>query len=157
MRCYCVNELHDLIGHRTLKQINHSRTTNVGAIRGLHYQRSPHAEVKLVRCLAGRVLDIAIDLRKNSPTLFCWHAEELTPENTKMMVIPEGFAHGFQVLEPNSQLLYLHTECYCKIAEGMVRFDDPRIAIAWPLPPVDISDRDRMYPLLDNSFEGLDS
>jgi dTDP-4-dehydrorhamnose 3,5-epimerase len=154
-RLYCERELAELMGNRHILQINHSRTTQIGALRGLHFQYPPHAEMKLVRCLKGRVWDVAVDLRVNSSTFLRWHAEELTPENNRMMVIPEGFAHGFQVLEAESELLYLHTAFYIPTAEGGVRYDDPRLAIQWPLPISDLSARDANHPLLAPDFSGI--
>mgnify|MGYP006266925269 CR=1 FL=1 len=154
-RLFCSRELHDILGDRRIAQINHSRTTRVGAMRGMHFQYPPHAEMKMVRCLAGRVWDVAVDLRSGSPTFLQWHAEELTPEGGRMMVIPEGFAHGFQALEPDSELLYLHTEFYEPSAEGGVRHDDPRLAIAWPLVAQDLSERDRNHPLLGDDYAGV--
>lgn len=156
LRLYCECELAAVIGDRRIVQINHSRTVNVGAVRGLHYQRSPAMEMKLVRCLKGKVWDVAVDLRKNSPTFLQWHAEELTSENVRMLVIPEGFAHGFQVLEAESELLYLHTEFYRPEAEAGLRFDDPRLDINWPLPIVDLSERDSQHPVITPDFTGLD-
>ena len=99
LRLFCERELSAILGERRIVQINYSRTEAVGTIRGLHYQRPPHAEMKLVRCLRGRVWDVALDLRQGSPTFLHWHAEELTPDNAQMLVIPEGCAHGFQALE----------------------------------------------------------
>lgn len=154
-RLYCERELTDLIGQRRIVQINHSRTVQVGAVRGFHFQRPPHAEMKLVRCLKGRVWDVAIDLRPDSPTFLCWHAEELTPGNTRMMVIPEGFAHGFQVMEPESELLYLHTALYAPDAEGGLRHDDPRLGIDWPLAVTDLSPRDAGHAFIDSNFQGI--
>lgn len=156
-RLFCERELEAIIGNRYIVQINHSRTSTVGAIRGMHFQHAPHAEVKLVRCLKGRVWDVAVDLRADSPTFLKWHAEELAPENARMLVIPEGCAHGFQVLEPESELLYLHTACYTPEAEGGVRHDDPRLGIAWPLPVTDISPRDMGHPPVGPDFSGLAS
>ncbi len=155
LRCFCLPSLHSTFNERSIVQINHSRTEAVGAIRGLHFQFPPFAEMKLVRCLKGKVWDVAVDLRYRSPTFLEWHAEELSPDNNRMMVIPEGFAHGFQVLEPSSELLYLHTAVYTAGSEGGVRYDDPSIQIAWPLPVVDISQRDQNHPLLNGQFEGI--
>jgi dTDP-4-dehydrorhamnose 3,5-epimerase len=121
----------------------------------MHFQRRPCAEMKLVRCLKGKVWDVAVDLRADSPTYLQWHAEELTPDNSKMLVIAEGFAHGFQVLEANSELLYLHTAFYSAETEGGVRYDDPALAITWPLLVTDISTRDTCHPLIESGFEGL--
>lgn len=154
-RLYCERELADIIGNRRIVQINHSRTIHVGAVRGLHFQYPPHAEMKLVRCLKGRVWDVAVDLRQGSPTFLCWHAEELTPANARMMVIPEGFAHGFQVLEAESELLYLHTAFYTPEAESGLRHDDPRLGIHWPLPVSDLSARDAAHPLVSADFKGI--
>ena len=154
-RLYCQDELAELIGERQIVQINLSSTRTVGAVRGMHYQSEPHAEMKLVRCIKGRVWDVAVDLRAGSSTFLRWHAEELSAENAHMMVIPEGFAHGFQVLEPDSELLYLHTAFYTPTAEGGVRPTDPKLNISWPLAPQDLSDRDLNHPLLTSEFTGL--
>ncbi|MEO5327905.1 MAG: dTDP-4-dehydrorhamnose 3,5-epimerase [Magnetococcus sp. THC-1_WYH] len=155
VRLYCERELADLVSPRRIVQINHSRTVTVGAVRGLHFQRPPHAEMKLVRCLRGKVWDVAVDLRQDSPTFLRWHAEELTPANTRMMVIPEGFAHGFQVLEADSELLYLHTAFYTPEAEGGLRHDDPRLGIHWPFVVTDLSHRDASHPMVGQSFQGI--
>lgn len=154
-RLYCERELSGVLGTRHIVQINHSRTGAPGAVRGMHYQRPPHAEMKLVRCLKGRVWDVAVDLRAGSPTFLQWHAVELSPENGKMLVIPEGCAHGFQLFEAGSELLYLHTAFYEKSAEGGVRYNDPAVGIPWPLPATDLSERDRHHPLLIETFTGI--
>lgn len=154
-RLFCERELAPIIGERQVRQINHSRTASVGAVRGMHFQYPPQAEMKLVRCLRGRVWDVAVDLRAESETFLQWFAIELTPASARMLVIPEGFAHGFQVMEPDSELLYLHTGLYTPTAEGGVRFDDPTLNIEWPLPVSDISNRDMQHPLIDQNFRGL--
>lgn len=154
-RLFCAEELQGLLGHRQIVQINHSTTSRAGAVRGMHFQRPPHAEIKMIRCLRGRVWDVAVDLRKGSPTFLRWHAQELAQGDAQMFVIPEGFAHGFQALEPDSELLYLHTAFYHPPAEGGLRHDDPRLAISWPLPPQDLSARDQSHPLLDTDFAGV--
>ena len=156
VRLFCARELQSLLGPRTIAQINHSMTSRAGAVRGMHFQYPPHAELKMVRCLRGRVWDVAVDLRAGSPTFLHWYAHELTPAEAEMMVIPEGFAHGFQALEPDSELLYLHTELYHPPAEGGLRHDDPRVGIQWPLQPLDLSPRDLAHPLLDTDFGGVD-
>lgn len=155
-RFFCEKSLADILGSRHIVQINHSRTSAVGAVRGMHFQQAPHTEMKLVRCLKGRVWDVVLDLRANSPTFLQWHAEVLSPESARMLVIPEGCAHGFQVLEADSELLYLHTAFYEPKAEGAVRFDDPLVNITWPLPVTDLSQRDMSHALLSNDFAGLD-
>ena len=109
VRLFCAQELRPLLGHRQIAQINHSRTSHAGAVRGLHFQRPTHAEMKMVRCLRGQVWDVAVGLRAGSPRFLQWHAQELAQDDAQMLVIPEGFAPGFQALEPDSELLYRHT------------------------------------------------
>ncbi len=155
-RLFCEDALAGLLGERRIVQINHSRTVQVGAVRGMHFQHAPHAEMKMVRCLKGRVFDVAVDLRAASATFLQWHAVELSEENARMLVIPEGCAHGFQVLEPDSELLYLHTAAYAPAAEGGVRHDDPELAITWPRAATDLSERDRRHPLIDKAFCGVE-
>ncbi|ABE63547.1 dTDP-4-dehydrorhamnose 3,5-epimerase [Nitrobacter hamburgensis X14] len=154
-RIFCERELAAAVGARTIRQANVSSTAVVGAIRGMHYQHAPRAEMKIVRCIQGRVFDVAVDLRRGSPTFLHWHGAELSQENGMAFIIPEGCAHGFQVLEPNSSLLYFHTEFYSPEHEAGVRHDDPRVAIAWPLPPTNLSVRDASHPPLDESFQGV--
>ncbi len=154
-RLFCEQKLSAILGGRKIVQINHSCTQAVGAIRGLHFQHAPHAEMKLVRCLQGKVWDVAVDLRPKSPSYKRWYAKELSPQNGHMMVVPEGFAHGFQVLESGSELLYLHTAFYKHEAEGGVRYDDPELGIAWPLPVTDLSARDSSHAYIDNGFRGI--
>jgi dTDP-4-dehydrorhamnose 3,5-epimerase len=155
-RLYCSRELQSAVGSRTIVQINQSKTCSIGAVRGLHYQRPPHAEMKIVRCLRGRVFDVGVDLRRGSLTFLKWVSVELTPDSGLAFVIPEGCAHGFQVLEENSELLYLHTASYEPAAEGAVRFDDPRIGIQWPLAATELSARDLDHSYLKKDFEGID-
>ena len=155
-RLFCERELAEVVGDRHVVQINHSRTHAVGAVRGMHFQHPPHAEMKMVRCVRGRVWDVLVDLRAGSPTFLHWHAEELSPDTSRMLVIPEGCAHGFQVLEADSELLYLHTAFYTPASEGALRYDDPLLAIPWPLPVTDLSERDKTHALLSNNFIGLD-
>ncbi|MBT9584582.1 dTDP-4-dehydrorhamnose 3,5-epimerase family protein [bacterium] len=155
-RAFCDLELQEHLTAQPIRQINVSRTEQVGAVRGLHFQYPPAAEIKLVRCLRGRVWDVAVDLRSGSPTFLGWHAEELTPESNRMLLIPAGCAHGFQVLEAGSELLYLHTERYQPELEGGLRFDDPALGIGWPLPPCDLSVRDQGHPWIGPEFAGID-
>ena len=155
VRLFCAQELQPLLERRQIAQINQSKTTHAGAVRGLHFQYPPYAEMKMVRCLSGRVWDVAVDLRRGSPTLLNWYGRELAPDDALMMVIPEGFAHGFQALEPNSELLYLHTEFYYPPSEAGLRHDDPQLNIAWPLAPKDLSPRDAAHPLLSSDFTGV--
>jgi dTDP-4-dehydrorhamnose 3,5-epimerase len=154
-RLFCEQELSSVLEGRKIVQINHSCTQVIGAVRGLHFQYVPHAEMKLVRCLKGKVWDVAVDLRPQSPSYRRWYAQELSPQNAHMMVIPEGFAHGFQVLEADSELLYLHTAFYKPESEGGLRHDDPDLGIAWPLPITDISARDSSLAYLEKGFRGI--
>ena len=135
-------------GERPIAQVNLSFTEAVGTVRGLHLQAPPYSEAKLVRCLRGRVWDVAVDLRPGLATYGQWHAVALTPDAANALLIPEGCAHGFQVLEPGSELLYLHSGAWVPEAETGVRFDDPQLAIPWLLPPIGLSERDLALPLL---------
>lgn len=155
VRLYCEEELRTIGFTGRMVQANHSLTCRLGAVRGLHFQRPPRAEAKLVRCLRGRVLDVAVDLRKDSPTFLHWHAQPLSGEGMDALFIPAGFAHGFQALTPDCELLYLHSAFYSPGHEGGLRHDDPALKIAWPLPVGDVSDRDRNHPLLDGGFQGI--
>lgn len=154
-RLYCVNALADVLDGRSIAQINHTLTVKQGTVRGMHFQFPPHAETKLVTCLKGEVFDVAVDLRQGSPTFLCWHAEHLSADNHRTLVIPEGFAHGFQTLAADCELLYLHTAAYHAEAEGALNATDPRLAIAWPLPIAERSARDQDHPCLDEDFAGI--
>jgi dTDP-4-dehydrorhamnose 3,5-epimerase len=154
-RLFCERELSKIVGKRRIVQANFSRTLAAGAVRGFHFQHPPYAEMKFVRCLKGRVWDVAVDLRKDSPTFLQWHAEELSAENGRMLVIPEGCAHGFQALQGDSELLYLHTAFYVSEAEDGVPHNDSALAVTWPLPPADLSERDRRHPEISSEFTGL--
>ncbi|OGI11743.1 MAG: dTDP-4-dehydrorhamnose 3,5-epimerase [Candidatus Margulisbacteria bacterium GWF2_35_9] len=154
-RLFCEKEFSSILGNRHIVQINHSITRGIGSIRGLHYQCPPFAEMKIICCLKGRVWDLALDLRQGSPTFLQWHAEELTPENAKVIVIPEGFAHGFQVMNENSELFYLHTSFYEKSVEKAVKYNDPTVSIQWPLAVTDISERDKNHPVINKHFIGI--
>lgn len=155
VRTYCENEFASIGFTGTWVQMNHSMTRRQGSIRGMHYQKSPHAEVKLVRCLAGRVFDVIVDLRAGSPTLGQWFGAELSAVNRLALLIPKGFAHGFQTLTDDCELMYCHSHVYTPGSEGAVRFDDPRVGIDWPLSLADLSARDASHPLWDVSFTGL--
>tara|TARA_B110000259_G_scaffold159255_1_gene182192 strand:+ start:1840 stop:2406 length:567 start_codon:yes stop_codon:yes gene_type:complete len=117
----------------TFVQDNHSVSAQMGTLRGLHFQEPPYAQGKLVRCGRGSIFDVVVDIRKGSPTFGQWMGCELTAENGHQIYIPAGFAHGFQTLKPDSEIVYKCTEYYAPEAENMVRWDDPDIGIAWPL------------------------
>ncbi len=154
-RVYCEEELRSVAGTRSIVQINRTLTTSAGTIRGMHFQRPPHAEMKLVTCLRGVVLDVAVDLRRGSPTFLRWHAERLSADNHRTLAIPEGFAHGFQTLAPDCELLYLHTAPYRADAEGGLDALDPRLAITWPEAVAERSARDLGHRPIEADFEGL--
>lgn len=154
-RLFCTDELRALAPGRHIAQINHTLTAARGTVRGMHFQRPPHAEIKFVSCLRGEVFDVAVDLRDNSPTFLRWHAEVLRADNHKTLVIPEGFAHGFQTLTDDCEMLYFHTHTYQPDAEGGLNAQDPRIAIQWPLPVGGVSPRDAGHPFLDENFSGM--
>jgi len=154
-RIFCQEELKKIGHSKPIVQINHSLTKEIGSVRGMHYQKPPKAEIKMVQCLKGEVFDVIVDLREDSPTFLKWHGEILSSKNMKMMYIPEGFAHGFQVLESNSELLYFHTEFYNPLYEAGVRYNDPKMNIAWLLKPINISEKDQYYPLVTSLFEGV--
>ena len=155
-RVFCEKELKEINLSKKIVQINHSATTSKGAIRGMHLQYPPNAEIKIVKCIKGTILDVGIDLRKNSPTFLQWHGEILSAENLKMLVIPERFAHGFQALEDNIEMIYFVTEFYTPHSEGGVRFNDPKINIDWPVEVTDISNKDSKWPFLDDNFIGIE-
>lgn len=147
-RFFCMDELAAAGWQRPIVQINHSQTRQRGAVRGLHFQRPPHAEMKFVSCTHGSVWDVAVDLREDSPTYLKWHAEILSAQNRVSLLIPEGFAHGFQALEADAELIYLCSEPYHPRAEGGLRYDDEALGIAWPLAVTQVSDKDqRLVPL----------
>ncbi|MFC1885019.1 dTDP-4-dehydrorhamnose 3,5-epimerase [Thermodesulfobacteriota bacterium] len=154
-RIFCKNEFKKLGHNKEIVQINHSLNRKIGATRGMHFQYPPKCEIKMVKCVKGSVFDVIVDIRKDSPTFLQWHGIELSETNMKMIYIPEGFAHGFQVLQPDSELIYLHTEFYAPEYEGALRYSDPILNIKWPLKVADISENDKNHPLIDINFKGL--
>jgi dTDP-4-dehydrorhamnose 3,5-epimerase len=121
----------------------------------MHFQHPPNAEKKIVCCLRGEVWDVAVDVRRGSPTFLKWHAELLSPDRHRALFIPEGFAHGFQTLSPDCALLYVHTAAYSRASEGAVHAQDPRLGIAWPIPVSELSPRDAQHPMLTDDFRGI--
>lgn len=150
-RVFCPQELAQAGWPGPIAQINHTHTAARGTVRGMHFQRPPHAEAKLVSCLAGEAWDVAVDLRAGSPTFGRWHAEHLSAANGRALLIPAGFAHGFQALSRDVALLYLHSAAYAPQAEGGLHPQDPRLAIDWPLPVRGLSPRDAGHPLLSDA------
>lgn len=154
-RTFCKEEFTSANFSGEWVQMNHSFTITKGTIRGMHFQTKPHSEVKLVRCISGAVFDVAVDLREGSPTFLKWFGAEISSTNMRMMYIPVGFAHGFQALEQNSELLYLHSNYFTPSAEAGIRYDDPLLSVQWPLPAVNISDRDQGHAFLNKNFLGI--
>ena len=154
-RLFCDNELAEWLGGRTIRQVNHTLTAAAGTVRGLHFQHPPHAEGKIVSCLRGEVFDVAVDLRRGSPTFLRWHAEVLTGTNHRGLLLPPGVAHGFQTLVDDCELIYFHTAPFVAEAEGGVHPSEPRVAVGWPLPVVGLSPRDAAHPWLTADFDGL--
>ncbi|MEP6907271.1 MAG: dTDP-4-dehydrorhamnose 3,5-epimerase [Pseudoxanthomonas sp.] len=154
-RLFCEQEYAELRPGLHFTQINLSSTSHKGTVRGMHYQSPPAAEAKLIRCLRGRVFDVAVDLRAGSPTFLHWHGVELGEDGPIQFFIPEGFAHGFQALTDDAQLLYLHTVAWSREHEGGLRYNDPAISIAWPLQVTQISEKDRQAPLMNGTFAGV--
>lgn len=147
-RVFCKDELLE-IGHTdAIAQINHSSNVESGTIRGVHFQRPPSAEIKIVKCIKGAIFDVIVDIRTKSTTFLKWYGETLSEANMKMMYVPKGFAHGFQALQPGSELIYFSTEKYTPGAEGALRYDDPKLAINWPLPVSTVSERDLSHPFI---------
>jgi len=152
-RIFCSEELVEAGWKKPIAQINLTVTKKKGTLRGLHFQTTPFSEVKMVTCLRGKIWDVAIDLRKSSKTYLKWHAEILSNENKQSLIIPEGFAHGFQTLEDDCEVLYFHSEAYNKAYENGVHYLDPAFNIEWPLPVIEISSRDKNFSFINSSFQ----
>lgn len=148
-RAWCREEFGRLGLATDFVQGNVSVNPEPGTLRGLHYQRAPHGEAKLVRCVRGAIYDVIVDLRRDSPTYLQWIGTELSPAALRMLYVPEDFAHGFQTLEPDSEINYLVSAAYAPEAGAGLRYDDPALAVDWPRPVTRISDQDRSWPLLE--------
>jgi len=155
VRVFCETQCAELRPGLHWAQINVSSTLHKGTVRGMHFQYPPAAEAKLIRCLKGRVFDVAVDLRADSPTFLRWHGVELSEDESMQFFIPEGFAHGFKALTDDAQLLYLHTAAWNRQHEGALRHDDSALSIAWPLAVTQVSEKDRSTPLMDEHFAGI--
>jgi len=154
-RLFCHQELASIGWPGPVAQVNHSHTALRGTLRGLHFQYPPHAEAKLVSCLRGAVWDVAVDVRAGSPTFLLWHAQELSADNHTALLIPPGFAHGFQSLCDDVDLLYCHSAAHAPDAEGGLNALDKALAIPWPLEVTERSARDCAMKPLDSGFEGV--
>lgn len=154
-RLFCAETLGAAGWTKPIAAINHTYSALRGTLRGMHFQHPPHAEMKLVTCIRGEIRDVALDLRAGSPSFKSWHAETLSAENGRAMLIPEGFAHGFQALTDDVEILYCHSASYAPEAEGAVNAFDPAFGITWPLPVSVMSERDKAHPMIDDSFRGI--
>ncbi len=154
-RLFCAQELGAAGWVKPIAQINHTYTAKQGTVRGMHFQHSPHTEMKLVSCIRGEVWDVAVDLRLGSSTFLHWHAERLTANNGCALLIPEGFAHGFQALTDDVELLYCHSAAYAAHSEGGLNPTDPRLGIGWPQSIAEISARDAAHALITLDFKGV--
>lgn len=155
-RLFCSEELAAVGWRKPIAQVNHTYTSKRGTVRGMHFQNPPYCEAKLVHCLHGEIWDVVVDLRKNSPTFLKWHAEILSSKNRNAMLIPEGFAHGFQALTDDVELLYAHSSPYNATAEAGLNPTDPKLGITWPLEITECSLRDQKHPALTESFCGIE-
>ena len=148
-RFWCYRELDEEGLAFSVAQINTSYTATAGTVRGLHFQHEPHSEAKIISCTGGRVFDVAVDVRPESPTYLQWFGTELAEHDNRLLYVPEGFAHGYQTLEKDSRLLYLVSTFYAPESEGGLRYDDPAIGIDWPLEVTEISQKDAGWPLVE--------
>lgn len=154
-RTYCKNMFSEISFEKEFVQFNHSFNKQKGTVRGMHYQLPPFSETKLIRCVQGSVFDVAVDIRQNSPTFLQYFGIILSEKNMTSILIPEGFAHGFQALESNSSLIYHHTAFYKPEADAGIRHDDSEININWQLPVINLSKKDMSYPLINTNFKGI--
>jgi len=154
-RLFCAEELASAGWRKPISQINHTYTARRGTVRGMHFQYPPEAEMKLVSCLRGRVWDVAVDLRRGSDSMLHWHAEELSADNHRALLIPEGFAHGFQALTDDVELVYCHSVAFRDEAQGGLNPRDARLAIKWPLEISVLSHTDGHHPMVHHDFAGV--
>lgn len=154
-RLFCAEDLAAFGWQGHLAQLNETGTRQKGTVRGMHFQHPPHAEIKLVTCTRGRILDIAVDIRAQSPTFLQYFAVELSEENACSLLIPKGFAHGFQALTDDVRMIYAHSQAYAASSEGGLNPQDPALGIDWPLPVINLSPRDAVHPLLSPDYRGV--
>lgn len=154
-RFFCEEELRKIGLQKHVVQINRSLTRKKGAVRGMHFQYPPQAEIKLVSCLKGEIFDVAVDIRSDSPTFLHWHGQVLSAENNLSLFIPEGFAHGFQALTDNCEILYLVTAPYASTLEGSIHPEDKAVSVQWPLAISQMSEKDVSQPFIGRDFPGI--
>lgn len=154
-RTFCAKEFAELGLNTNIVNTNHSLSIGKGLIRGMHFQRPPFAEAKLIKCIKGAIFDVIIDIREGSPTFLHWFGIELNAHNRTMLYIPEGFAHGFQSLTDETEILYQVTNFYHKESEGGIHYKDPMVDIAWKLPAGLVSEKDNNLAFIDHTFKGI--
>lgn len=154
-RLFCAGDLAAFGWTGPIAQLNETGTRHRGTVRGMHFQLPPHAEIKLVTCTRGRVFDVVVDIREGSPTFLKSFGIELSEENAVSLLIPKGFAHGFQALSDDVRMIYAHSEPYAAEAEGGLHCNDPLLAIGWPLPVENLSPRDAAHPYLQTGYRGV--
>lgn len=154
-RMFCGQELAERLGFGVVAQINRTRTSSDGVVRGMHYQAPPSAEAKIITCLRGAIWDVIVDIRKGSTTFLQYVVVPLSSDDDCALFVPRGFAHGFQTLLPDTELLYLHDNYYDQEREHGLPPLDPALGIQWPLEVSQMSDRDRNHPAITSDFEGI--
>jgi dTDP-4-dehydrorhamnose 3,5-epimerase len=154
-RLFCAEDLAPFGWSKPVAQANFSTTIGKGTVRGLHYQEAPHTEAKLVTCMRGSIFDVAVDIRKGSPTFLQWRSCVLSEENRKSFLIPAGFAHGFQAIEQRCDIVYMVSTPFCGPFEKSLNPEDPTVSITWPLKPVNLSEKDAKREFIDNQFRGI--
>ncbi len=154
-RLFCHEVFQQFGFSKSIAQINTSYTARRGTVRGLHFQHAPHQETKLVTCLIGEIYDVVVDVRQDSPTFLNWYGVILSRENGKSLLIPEGFAHGFQAMTDNVDIVYIVSAPFAPESEGGLHYADPRLEIRWPLAVTDISEKDYQRPFLSQNFKGI--
>ncbi len=155
MRTYCKDTFSEIGHSKDWVQMNQSYTQKSGSVRGMHFQKRPYSEIKLVRCVRGRVYDVIVDIREDSKTFLKWFGTELSAENKKMMYVPEGFAHGFQTLSDDCELVYCHSQFYKPEFEDALHHNDPMLGIIWPLDITEVSERDKKHAFINVNFKGI--
>jgi dTDP-4-dehydrorhamnose 3,5-epimerase len=154
-RLFDAEELTEIGWPGGVAQVNETGTATAGTVRGFHYQKPPFAEAKLITVLEGAILDIAVDIRRDSPTFLQHHAVELSAAGDLSYLLPQGFAHGYQALTDSVRMIYIHSAPYRAEAEAGLNTADPRLAITWPLPVENLSARDQGFSMLDDRFKGV--
>ena len=154
-RLFCTRELMPTSWKTPIAQINKTNTVKKGTVRGMHFQRPPFSEIKIINCIKGSIWDVVVDLRKESSTYLDWHAEKITSKNNNSLLIPTGFAHGYQTLTNDVVMIYMHSIEYNNQLEDGINPRDPTLSITWPLEITNLSIRDQNHPNITKDFQGI--